>query len=224
MARPDGRIEKGQRLSSAISARAWNRAQEAADRVLGAGTGFEADGIRGPSAPYTFVLCKPSVTVQRWGVLEITGMEITPTGATGPTTAQFEQMPVLTAGTPTETSQSLCVAIEPIESGKIGRVAVDGAVQCKLDIGNADHRFARPKDSTSEMQTDWGGPALILWKDGATGAGKWGLVRIGTGMPTGVDVVTDATLGPTGIQFEKKRLWAIGVTGVTGSAIGVTGC
>jgi hypothetical protein len=42
MARPDGRIEKGQRLSSAISARAWNRAQEAADRVLGAGTGAEA--------------------------------------------------------------------------------------------------------------------------------------------------------------------------------------
>jgi hypothetical protein len=42
MARPDGRIEKGQRLATAISARAWNRAQEAADRVLGAGTGAEA--------------------------------------------------------------------------------------------------------------------------------------------------------------------------------------
>jgi hypothetical protein len=45
MARPDGRIEKGQRLSSAISARAWNRAQEAADRVLGAGTGQEAGAL-----------------------------------------------------------------------------------------------------------------------------------------------------------------------------------
>jgi hypothetical protein len=45
MARPDGRIEKGQRLSTAISARAWNRAQEAADRVLGAGTGVEANGV-----------------------------------------------------------------------------------------------------------------------------------------------------------------------------------
>jgi len=47
MARPDGRIEKGQRLSSAISARAWNRAQEAADRVLGAGTGFQAESGQG---------------------------------------------------------------------------------------------------------------------------------------------------------------------------------
>lgn len=35
MARSDGRIEPGQRLSRAISARAWNRAQDAADIVLG---------------------------------------------------------------------------------------------------------------------------------------------------------------------------------------------
>jgi hypothetical protein len=48
MARPDGRIEKGQRLSSAISARAWNRAQEAADRVLGVTPGVEVT-----SAPVT---------------------------------------------------------------------------------------------------------------------------------------------------------------------------
>ena len=41
MARPDGRIEKGQRLGSAISARAWNRAQDAADVVLGVTPGFE---------------------------------------------------------------------------------------------------------------------------------------------------------------------------------------
>jgi cobalamin biosynthesis protein CobT len=37
--RPDGRIEQGQRLSTAISARAWNRAQDAADIVLGERTG-----------------------------------------------------------------------------------------------------------------------------------------------------------------------------------------
>jgi len=40
MAKPDGRIEKGQRLGSAISARAWNRAQDAADIVLGVRPGF----------------------------------------------------------------------------------------------------------------------------------------------------------------------------------------
>lgn len=42
MPRPDGRIEPGQPLRGAISARAWNRAQDAADLVLGAGTGITA--------------------------------------------------------------------------------------------------------------------------------------------------------------------------------------
>ena len=48
MAKPDGRIEKGQRLSTAISARAWNRAQDAADIVLGVRPGVEAGDLRQP--------------------------------------------------------------------------------------------------------------------------------------------------------------------------------
>jgi hypothetical protein len=42
--RNDGRIEPGQKLSTAISARAWNRAQDAADLVLGQRTDFGANG------------------------------------------------------------------------------------------------------------------------------------------------------------------------------------
>lgn len=42
MARNDGRIEKGQPLRTAISAKAWNRAQDAADIVLGVQPGIEA--------------------------------------------------------------------------------------------------------------------------------------------------------------------------------------
>jgi hypothetical protein len=62
MARPDGRIEKGQRLSSAISAKAWNRAQEAADRVLGAGTGVEA----GPLATFSLPSVRVTLRDQGW--------------------------------------------------------------------------------------------------------------------------------------------------------------
>jgi hypothetical protein len=133
-------------------------------------------------------------------------------------------MPVLSAGVPNNNTQSLCVALEPIESGKIGRVAVDGVVPVKLDIVNENHKFARCTTSTSQMTTDWGGPALILWKESGTGSDKWGLVRIGDALPTGVDVVTNVTLDANGLQFEKKRIWAIGVTGVTGSTIEVTEC
>ncbi len=162
MARPDGRLEPGQPLRGAISARAWNRAQDAADLVLGANPGTE--GVPGSPVlkPYTWVYCKPSVTVARWGVLAITGMEITPTSSSGGATASFEEMPVLTGGTPSATTTAWCVAVEPIESGKIGRVAVGGVVQCKAaDLGKASG-------------------AHVLWKDS-----NWALIRMQAGVIRG---------------------------------------
>jgi hypothetical protein len=45
--RRDGRIDPGQKLGKAISARAWNRAQDAADIVLGEQTVFGAGPIQG---------------------------------------------------------------------------------------------------------------------------------------------------------------------------------
>lgn len=47
MPRSDGRIEPGQKLTSAISARAWNRAQDAADLVLGQRLGFMPGDVAG---------------------------------------------------------------------------------------------------------------------------------------------------------------------------------
>ena len=175
MARPDGRLEPGQPLGGAISARAWNRAQDAADLVLGAYAGTEG-GAPGSQVltPYTWVYCQPSVTVARWGVLAITGMAITPTSSEGGATASFEEMPVLTGGTPSATTTAWCVAVEPIESGKIGKVAVGGVVQCKASIGNSAHRFVRAKSSTAELESAWSGEGLILWRGNG-----WALVRLG---------------------------------------------
>lgn len=47
MPRNDGRLEPGQRLNGAISARAWNRMLDAADVVLGDRYGQTADGPGG---------------------------------------------------------------------------------------------------------------------------------------------------------------------------------
>jgi predicted RecA/RadA family phage recombinase len=162
MPRPDGRLEPGQPLRGAISARAWNRAQDAADLVLGANPGTE--GVPGSPVlkPYTWVYCKPSVTVARWGVLAITGVEITPTSSSGGATASFEEMPVLQGGTPSATTTAWCVAVEPIESGKVGRVAVGGVVQLKAaDLGKASG-------------------AHVLWKDS-----NWALIRMQAGLIRG---------------------------------------
>jgi predicted RecA/RadA family phage recombinase len=162
MPRPDGRLEPGQPIRGAISARAWNRAQDAADLVLGANPGTE--GVPGSTVlkPYTWAYCKPSVTVERWAVLEITGVAITPTSESGGATASFEEMPVLTGGTPSATTTAWCVAVEPIESGKVGKVAVGGVVQCKAaDLGMASGSH-------------------VLWKDST-----WALIRINAGVIRG---------------------------------------
>jgi hypothetical protein len=61
--RQDGRIEPGQKLSGAISARAWNRAQDAADVVLGDRLGFAA----GPGAAFPGALivpCQVTTTIE----------------------------------------------------------------------------------------------------------------------------------------------------------------
>jgi hypothetical protein len=112
--------------------------------------------------PYTWVYCKPSATVARWGVLAITGVEITPTSSSGGATASFEEMPVLTGGTPSATTTAWCVAVEPIESGTIGKVAVGGVVQLKAaDLGKA-------------------AGAHVLWKDS-----NWALIRMQAGVIRG---------------------------------------
>lgn len=162
MPRPDGRLEPGQPLRGAISARAWNRAQDAADLVLGANPGTAGSPGSPVLKPYTWCYCKPSVTVARWGVLAITGVEITPTGSSGGATASFEEMPVLTVGAPSATTTAWCVAVEPIESGKVGRVAVGGVVQLKVaDLGKTSG-------------------AHVLWKDST-----WALIRIQAGVIRG---------------------------------------
>lgn len=223
--RKDGRVEPGQPIKTAFSASAWNRAQDAADIVLRQGVVTAADAVRGPSAPHTTCLSRPTLDVERWGIMEIGGLYAFPTGTTGPATAQFQSMPVLISGVPQESTQAICVAVEPIKNGSIGRVAVDGVVPVKIEVTNTGHRFARCKGgSSAEMVSDYGGPALILWKEDGTGSNKWALVRIGDAQAQGIDVLTNVTLDSGGMHFEKKRVWAIGVTGVNGTTIGVTGC
>jgi hypothetical protein len=58
MPRTDGRIEKGQSLKTAISARAWNRAQDAADIVLGVSQSITVDGLQLPMIPQVVVYAR----------------------------------------------------------------------------------------------------------------------------------------------------------------------
>jgi hypothetical protein len=140
------------------------------------------------------------VTVERWGVLAITGVAITPTSSSGGATASFEEMPVLTGGTPSASTTAWCVAVEPIESGKIGRVAVGGVVQLKAaDLGKASG-------------------SQVLWKDST-----WALIRLQSGVVRGTftapwnkgatATVTDAITTSVTYTGVKNYLNSIGGTG-----------
>ena len=163
MPRRDGRLEPGQPLNGAISAGAWNRMMDAADVVMGDRYGFAGGRATAGNTPYTWVYAKPSATVARWGVLAITGVEITPTSSDSDSaTVSFQDQPVVTCDTPSATTTAWGVAVEPIESGKIGRLAVGGVVQVKAaDLGKA-------------------AGATVLWKDST-----WALVRFGSGIVRG---------------------------------------
>lgn len=163
MPRNDGRLEQGQRLNGAISARAMNRMMDAADMVLGDAYGVSAGWTPSGPKPYTWVYCKSAVAVPRWGVLAITGLEVTPTATESDTaTRTFQDNPVVTGNTPSATTTAWGVAIEPIDTGKIGRIAVAGVVQVKTaDLGKA-------------------GGYQLLWRDST-----WALIQIGGGLRLG---------------------------------------
>jgi hypothetical protein len=212
MARSDGRVEAGQNLKTAFSAHAWNRAQDAADIVLGARGGVQGGPQQAGQLPYTWCLAKNASgsDVPRWGVLAITGMEIEPTSEAGGATAEFERLPVVTGDTPSDGDAAWCVAVEPIASGKVGRVAVAGVVQAKVDIDDEDDEFVKVGDSVDELVTGTEGQGAILWKQDGTGTGKWALIRFGAGSGSGIKLGKTVSAWNKGADHN-VRLWPSGI-------------
>ena len=216
------RIKPGP-LRGQISARAWNRAQDAADIVLGDRYAQTADGPSAGASSYTPILIKNATTgtVSRWGVLSVAGVVFTPSGATGNATQQFQDQPVLSGGLPTGGS-SFVVAVEPIAAGSIGRCAVAGVVQAKINVLSESDTFATAKDGDlSQLTSSSSGEATILWKEGGTGAGKWALVRFGAAGAAGIrlgKVSGTWSKGATASVTQWKGDGSAAVSGTSGPA------
>jgi hypothetical protein len=181
------------------------------NRLLNVNAGFSSPAAVEQPTPYTWVMAKNNTgsKVDRWGVLAITGMEITPGSGTN-ATGQFEELPVVAGGTPSATTTAWCVAVEPIASEKIGRVAVGGVVQLKAaDLGKASG-------------------AHVLWKDST-----WALIRIQAGVIRGTfsapwakgetKTVTDAVTASQTFDNVKNYFAAVGGTGSKACAIAHVG-
>jgi hypothetical protein len=121
--------------------------------------------------------------------------------------------------------------VEPIESGKVGRVAVGGVVQCKVSVTNSADKFVACQASTSELKTGSKGEGLILWKDDSTG---WALVRLVSTAPAilrgtftapwpkgATSTVTDATA--SGTYTAKNYFASLTSTGTKACAIAYVG-
>ena len=104
------------------------------NRLLQQGGGFGGPADVELPTPYTWVYGRNSggTTIDRWRVAAISGIAATPTSDNAAAaTQQFMRMPLVTLAAWTSSAAAVCVAVEPIPAGGIGRVAVGGAVQVK---------------------------------------------------------------------------------------------
>lgn len=188
MPRTDGRIEKGQSIRTAISARAWNRAQDAADQVLGVQPGASAgEDVAIPRAANIALVRNDSgVQVPAGGVLSLAfrgaaGIVINPSGGTltgsgssDRLAKEFFRQPILRGFTPTADSVlQVVVALEPVAPGSIGRFAVGGCFPCKVKRV-LPHTYARGRvgDVTQLITTNCG-PVKLIWVESTVGDDKW---------------------------------------------------
>ena len=185
MTRPDGRIEKGQKLATAISARAWNRAQDAADVVLGATPGISFDRQLPQDRERNTVLVKndSGADIPWLGVLTIVSPLLDPAGGTLTGTdlasskakgfaarPSFAAVPYEAGNTP----HSLVICAEPIKAFSTGLAVISGLVACRVNITSELHTHAgfRPGDYTQLLSSGCG-PVRLVWKEPGVGTNKW---------------------------------------------------
>ena len=183
MANADGRVRAGQSIATAFSARAWNRAQDAADILLNARPAMAAEASGLERAP-NFVMIKNDTgeNLKRFGVLGISGVVINPSGGTleGTNAAssaarEFSMSPVLSGVTPTVGhANKFAVLLEPCPIDGVVRAAVSGVFACVVNVIDSSHGFATIKVGDNEqLQSTGCGLVQLLWVESGIGSRKW---------------------------------------------------
>jgi hypothetical protein len=185
MAKPDGRIEKGQRLASAISARAWNRAQDAADIVLGVRPGIIAGSFNVARLPCVIgtlpdkgwfgqVRTFSSVASSNAHFVPVMPPSINSLGDAGPE----EQRLIAFTLTPTRTDVATSAVSYDLESrfavcvgNDSNDYAISGMAITRVRCTNISHRRARlpsqinhstDADIEGSLDSAWWGPAQVV--------------------------------------------------------------
>lgn len=124
---------------------------------------------------------------------------------------EFKNRPTLSGITPALADHAgrFVVMLEPADSNKFARCAVDGVAVCQVDITDADHNYCDIKNAYSSELSSYGlGSTQILHQPSGTGV-KWCLVRLGvrhgpatvyTGLFNGAFTTSDATCAMDGLE------------------------
>jgi hypothetical protein len=227
MGRPDGRIEAGQSLRKAISARAWNRAQDAADLILGS----ETTGVKTSQCfqvlPYNWIYVKMVVDVNVGDAIGLLSFasDTSYTGYTLSDSDLLRPIPVM-IGTAVKAGQgfsysenqsSVGIAVEPIKTNSVGRVAVSGVLACNVYCNKSWHSYAKPKDGESVLESSpYGNIQILAWHPRGTDVASsfintedinrtcTALVRFGTTTPCQLIVVN--TVGNWSLDSTKNLI------------------
>jgi hypothetical protein len=151
------------------------------NRLLQQGGGFGGPSDVQLPTPYTWVYAYGGGSgVNAWEGVRIAGLYNPSEVASASGRSQFLTVPVVLLGGLQDSTRAWGVAVEPIRPGGVGKVAISGVVQAKINVVNTAHEYVTGRGS---LKTSTSGDALILWKESGTGEGKWALLRIGTMQP-----------------------------------------
>jgi hypothetical protein len=167
------RVERGQPVSTAFSAAGWNRAQDAADIVLGdvLRNGAGSSVLLNGGASTVIVRNLYGTDLPIYSVVGVTGV-----ANESAASAQLPQLlsasPILNVSAPASNTQCL-ILLEPIANNAYGRAVVSGAFAVRVTIRNNSHRFLQPvNDNTTTLRSASCGYIRLLAKS-AFGQGDW---------------------------------------------------
>lgn len=173
-----GVYRKAQRGSARDrSARRENDLTDAANALKRSQRGIRPGSLRPPSG--TLAARNDSGAALSFGaVVHVTGCVVTPTTDAG----VVYDRPILTVTAPATANIGtgvVGVVLEPIASGAVGTITIDGVCFAQVNVTDANHKYAVEVNAdTEKFASASSGNVRIIYKPAGTGQ-SWCIVRLG---------------------------------------------
>jgi hypothetical protein len=118
--------------------------------------------------------------------------------------SSFSDQPCLLGVATTEGGQ-YAVCLDAIPSGGIGMAAVDGVVQARVSVSDADHNYATCGDGGTTLTSGATGDCRIIYKPSGTGT-LWCIVRLGS-RPVSFPAKLTGAAAYSGSSYRWKYAW-----------------